>query len=178
MHLSLIVAAAKNGVIGVEGGLPWRLSSDLRRFKQLTMGHHLIMGRKTFESIGRLLPGRTTVVLTRSEDFDARGAVTAGSLDAALRACAGDDEAFVVGGAEVYRMALPRVDRIHLTEVEAQIEGDTYFPTFDRAAWRIVQQQHQPAGERDEYSSTYLVLDRLNSAQPAQAAEKLQHDAR
>jgi dihydrofolate reductase len=177
MRLSLIVAVAKNGVIGRQGGLPWRLSSDLRRFKQLTMGHHLIMGRKTFESIGRALPGRTTIVLTRDGGSIPDGVTAAHSIDDALRACAGDDEAFIVGGAEIYRQTLPIADRIYLTEVEAEVDGDAWFPEFDRSAWQVVREQRLPAGQRDDYETTFRIFDRMPSADEPRAVQEF-HDAR
>jgi dihydrofolate reductase len=160
MRLTLIAAVAENGVIGCDGRLPWRLSSDLKRFKRLTMGHHLIMGRRTFESIGRALPGRTTIVLSRGGQVAARGVLAARSLDEALALCAGDDEAFIVGGAEVYRQALPRASRLCLTAVHARVDGDTYFPEFDRTQWRLVEEQPVPAAERDDYASTFRVFEK------------------
>ncbi len=143
MRRSLIVAAAQNGVIGIDNRLPWRLPADLARFKQLTMGHHLIMGRKTFESIGRPLPGRTSVVLTRSAGFDVPGVVVARSLDEAWAAAAarGDDEPFVCGGAEVYAQAMPEADRIYLTVVEREYTGDALFRGVDETEWRCVSRE-------------------------------------
>ena len=113
--LAMIVAAAENEVIGVNGDLPWQISADLKRFKRLTMGHHIIMGRKTYDSIGRLLPGRTTVIITRQADFVCEGGVVANSIEEAIALCAKDDLPFITGGAEIYRLALPFVNEIHLT---------------------------------------------------------------
>jgi dihydrofolate reductase len=140
MRRSIIVATAENGVIGVDNRLPWRLPADLARFKRLTMGHHLIMGRKTYESIGRPLPGRITVMLTRSAGSDVPNVVVARSLeDAFAQASArGDDEPFVCGGAEIYAQALPVCDRCYLTVVERQYTGDAIFPGLDADHWRIV----------------------------------------
>lgn len=160
MRVSLIVAVAANGVIGRAGGLPWRLSADLRRFKALTMGHHLVMGRRTWESIGRPLPGRTTIVVTRREDLPVVGALVARSPDDALRLAAGDDEVFVVGGAELYRALLDRADRIYLTRVHAEPEGDTHFPPVDWTRWRRVGAEDLPAGPRDDHPSTFEIWER------------------
>ncbi len=159
---------ARNGVIGVRGGLPWRLSADLRRFKQLTLGHHIIMGRKTFESIGRLLPGRTTIIVTRQPDYvstnhAAQGALVAHGLNEALELASDDSEAFVIGGAEIYRQALPLAERIYLTEVESHVAGDAWFPDFDRQAWQLVEQESHPADDRNEFSHIFSVLERSKS---------------
>lgn len=141
MRRSLIVAAAENGVIGVDNRLPWRLPADLQRFKQLTMGHHLIMGRKTYESIGRPLPGRITVVLSRSAGVDVPGVQVARSLDDAFAQAAarGDEEPFVCGGAEVYAQAIGQCDRCYLTVVERQYTGDAIFPGLDAASWSLAE---------------------------------------
>jgi len=133
--LSVIVAMARNCVIGVNNTLPWRLSDDLKHFKALTMGHHIIMGRKTYESIGKPLPGRTTVIVTRDAAYRMEGCLTATSIDAAIAACAGDPEIFFVGGAEMYAQVLPRADRLYLTEIQADYEGDAWFPAFDQGEW-------------------------------------------
>lgn len=145
----MIVAAAENGVIGVDNRLPWRLPADLQRFKRLTMGHHLIMGRKTYESIGRPLPGRITVVLTRSAGIDVPGVVVARSLDDAFAQAAarGDDEPFVCGGADVYVQALGSCDRCYLTVVERQFTGDAIFPGVDAEKWQLVECEPHPESE-------------------------------
>lgn len=134
-RLSIIAAVARNRVIGSENRLPWRLPEDLRHFKRLTLGHHLIMGRKTFESIGRPLPGRVSVILTRDTGYQAEGCLSAGSVGAALKACGDDPEVFVVGGAEIYAQFLPLADRLYLTEIDADFAGDAFFPAFDRSQW-------------------------------------------
>ncbi|MDB4965918.1 MAG: dihydrofolate reductase [Myxococcales bacterium] len=146
MIRSLIVAAAENGVIGFENRLPWRLPGDLARFKRLTMGHHLIMGRKTYESIGRPLPGRITVVLTRTAGFDVPGVVVARSIDEAFAQAAarGDDEPFICGGAEVYTQALATCDRAYLTVVERDYTGDAIFAGLDAAQWERVESEQHP----------------------------------
>lgn len=137
MTLTLLAAVGRNGVIGRDNGLPWHLPEDLRHFKAVTMGHTLVMGRKTYDSIGRPLPGRRTIVVTRQPDWAADGVSVAGSLEQALSA-AGPDEVFVVGGGEVYAQALPLADRLLLTEVDQSPEGDAWFPAFDRQLWREV----------------------------------------
>lgn len=164
MSVSLIVAMERNGVIGRDGSLPWHLSSDLKRFKLLTMGHHIIMGRKTFESIGRLLPGRTTIVVTRQAEFDAAGAIVTHNLSDAISAAADDDEAFIIGGAEIYQQALPLVDRIYLTEVDMDIAGDARFPEFDRKEWTVINSSEHPADDRNDHPHTFSVLERKSLA--------------
>lgn len=162
MRLSIIAAVAENGVIGVDGDLPWRLPADLRFFKRTTLGHHLLMGRKTWDSIGRALPGRTTVVLTRNAEFEAPGCAVAHDLDAAieLARAAGDDEAFVAGGAGVYAAALPRADRLYLTQVRATVSGDVSFPTYDRAQWAEVAREEHPADEKHRWAFAITTFDR------------------
>lgn len=144
MPVTIVAAVARNGVIGVDGGLPWNLPDDLRRFKELTLGHVLVMGRKTYESIGRPLPGRTTVVVSRNPDWrpGRSDVLVAGGVPEALEAAAAvDDEVFVVGGAEVYAGTLPLADRLELTFVDAEPEGDTTFPAVDWGAWRELRRE-------------------------------------
>ena len=157
--VSLIVAMDRNRVIGSQGRLPWHLPDDLRRFKSLTMGHHMVMGRKTYESIGRVLPGRTSVIVTRQKDYRASGAVIAGSLAEALQRCAGDDEIFVIGGEEIFRAALPLAQRIYLTEVNAAYAGDVYFPALPAGEWREVQREERGAFS-GEPTVAYVLLER------------------
>jgi dihydrofolate reductase len=163
MWVSLIVAVSENGVIGRDGGLPWRLSQDLRRFKQLTMGHHLVIGRRTWEEVGTPLPGRTMVVVTRDHRFAAQGVLVAHSLDEALELARDDDEPFIGGGAEIYRMALERslVDRLYITRVHADIEGDTVFPEIDLEAWRLISREDHEADDKNQYPFSFLVYNRV-----------------
>lgn len=162
MRISLIVAVSENNVIGRENDLPWRLSADLKRFKRTTMGHHMIMGRKTYESIGRPLPGRTSVVLTRQDDYQAaEGVRVAKTWEQAIQEC-DDDEVFVIGGEQIYRVALPHANRLYLTEVHCRISGDAHFPEWDANAWSEVAREFTADGERNEYPSTYRVLQRLS----------------
>jgi dihydrofolate reductase len=134
--LSLIVAHASNHVIGLNNTLPWHLPEDLKRFRALTMGHHIIMGRKTYESLGRLLPGRTTIIITRNKDFKVEGALIAHSLQAALMLTGSDTEPFVIGGAELYKDGLKHATKLYITEVHADYEGDAFFGPIDLAQWK------------------------------------------
>jgi dihydrofolate reductase len=164
MRMSIIVAVAENGIIGRGGALPWRLSDDLRRFKQLTMGHTIIMGRRTWESIGRALPGRRTLVVSRSPDFrtNVDGTDTVTSLDKALEIAeaANEVEAFVIGGAELYRESLDRANRLYLTRVCAAVEGDTSFPDVNWNSWQLVESEEHDACEKNEYAYRFETYDR------------------
>lgn len=133
--LSIIVAVAKNSVIGINNTLPWHLPEDLKRFRALTMGHHIIMGRKTYDSLGRLLPGRTTVIVTRNADYKVEGALIAHSLQDAIALCKADDEAFLIGGAELYQEGLKLSNKLYITEIDLDVAGDAYFPEYSSDAW-------------------------------------------
>ncbi len=135
--LSLIVALAKNRVIGQNNTLPWHLPEDLKRFRALTTGHHIIMGRKTYESLGRLLPDRTTVIVTRNANYQVKGALIAHSLEEALALCHGDKEAFLIGGAELYQVGLHMAHTLYVTELDLEVAGDAYFPEFDASQWQL-----------------------------------------
>jgi dihydrofolate reductase len=143
-RVTLILARARNGVIGAAGGLPWRLPEDLAFFKRTTMGHPIVMGRKTWESIGRPLPGRRSVVVTRKAAFAAPGAEVVGSLDAAIERCRDTDEIFVIGGAQLYADALPRADRLLLTEIDADFAGDTFLPAPSAQDWTEASREPHP----------------------------------
>jgi len=166
VRLTLIVAMGENGIIGDAGKMPWHLASDLKRFRVLTMGKPMIMGRKTYQSIGRPLDGRDTIIVTRQAEFTAPGTHVAASLADAidkareLAAARGADEIMVIGGAQIYALALPLAGRIHLTRVHAAPKGDTSFPEFDPAEWRVLTREHQPAGERDDFDTTFTTLER------------------
>lgn len=160
MLRSLVVAVARNGVIGRDNGLPWRLPDDLRYFKRVTMGHPVIMGRRTWQSIGKPLPGRANIVVTHDRAFRAPGCMVVHSMDEAWKAAEGAEEACVIGGTSLFAESLPTADVIHLTEVEAQVEGDTYFPDFDRSAWREVEVARHAADERHEYPFRIVRLER------------------
>ena len=166
VRLVLVVAVAENGVIGRDGAMPWRLSSDLKRFRKLTMGKPMVMGRKTFEAIGRPLDGRDSVVVTRQAAFTAPGIHVANTFEAALLLAGeladgrGVEEIMVIGGAEIYAAALPLADTIYLTRVHAEPEGDTWFPELEPDQWREISRQRHPAGDRDDAASSFIVLER------------------
>lgn len=162
MKISIIVGRARNGVIGRDGDLPWRLSGDLAQFKRRTMGHHLIMGRKTFESLPGILKGRPHLVLSRDPDYAPAGVTRCGSLEQALdlAQAQGDDEAFVIGGAAVYREALGRADRVYLTRVHAEVEGDVTFDELDDGAWVEVEREEFEADARNAYAFSVCVYER------------------
>lgn len=159
--LSLIVALDRNGVIGKQGRLPWHLPADLKRFRKLTMGHTVIMGRRTFESLGSPLPGRRNIVLSRSREFS--GAEVARSLEEARRIAGPDEEVFVIGGAEVFREALPQSDRMYVTRVETEVQGgDVRFPVFEPGEWRIVHEEAFGADDENPYPTRYLIYERIS----------------
>lgn len=159
-HLSLLVAMAKNRTIGLNNTLPWRIPEDLKHFKALTMGHHIVMGRKTYDSIGKPLPGRTTVVVSRSRGLEIPGCIVAHSLEKAMAACAGDDEVFVCGGAEIYAQALPLADTLYATEIQQNIEGDAHFPEFDRSVWQEVAREKHSQSEPQPLEYHFVVYQR------------------
>ncbi len=153
MSIAIIVALAKNRTIGMNNTLPWRCPEDLKHFKTLTMGHHMIMGRKTFDSIGRALPGRTTVVVTRDTKLKIEGCLIAHSLPEALAISANDTQIFIVGGAEIYAQAMPHVDMLYVTEIQQDVEGDAHFPEFDLDTWQEISRElhHQVTPQPLEY---------------------------
>lgn len=175
--LSLIAAMSENRVIGRDGDLPWHLPADLKHFKATTRGHPVIMGRKTFESLDRPLPNRTNIVITRNPNYDVDGVIVVRSLDEALRVAekqhdgaeptrSDDDgdrepEIFILGGEEIFRQALCRADRLYLTIVHAELDGDTFFPEIDEASWRTTDESHHPADEKNEHACTFQTLDRV-----------------
>ncbi len=166
-RVSLIVAMSRNRVIGRNNAIPWRIPAELQRFKQLTMGHHIVMGRKTWESIGRLLRGRTTIIVTRNAQLRVEGALIASSLAEALRLAAHDDEIFVIGGAEIFALALPLAQRLYLTTVEVDIEGDTFMPPFDPAGWRRVSSESHPADATNPLPWVLEVYERVGRTERA-----------
>ena len=160
MRISLIVALARNRVIGRDNQLPWRLSADLQHFKGLTMGKPIVMGRKTYESIGRPLPGRTNIVVTRDSSFSAEGCRVVHSIDEALVAAGGADEVMIMGGENLYSQLLPRADRLYLTEVQAEVSGDAWFPEFDQTQWQELERESHRADEKNEFDYDFVVLTR------------------
>jgi dihydrofolate reductase len=167
-RLQLIVARARNGVIGNRGAMPWHLPEDLAHFKRTTMGHSIIMGRKTWDAIGRALPGRRNIVLTRTAGWRAPGAEAASSLDEAIGRCAqAAQQAFVIGGAEIYAQALARgVDTLHVTEIDAEFAGDTVFPAPDPARWREGARQHFAAGAGRPFAFDFVRYDAVPGTKP------------
>ncbi|HXG87588.1 MAG TPA: dihydrofolate reductase [Vicinamibacterales bacterium] len=158
--ISVIVAMARNRVIGANGKIPWHLPNELKMFKRLTMGHHIVMGRKTYESINRLLPGRTTVIVTRQRGYSVPGAIVAHSFDQALHACVGDDEVFVIGGADIFREALPIASTLHLTIVDAEPAGDVVMPEIDLSEWKEVSAEAFSADDSHAFGYRYSLLAR------------------
>lgn len=167
MEISLVVAMAENRVIGANNRLPWHLPADLKHFKRITMGHPIVMGRRTWESIGRPLPGRTSIVVTRQAGYRAEGAVVVNSLEAAVEAAAESDELMVIGGAWLFEEVLGRADRIYLTEIHAELEGDTYFPGLNEDEWACVSREDFEQDEKNPYDYTFMVLERIPEALPA-----------
>lgn len=165
MNISIIVAVSENGVIGKDGGIPWRLPADMKLFKRITMGHHLIVGRETFDSIGKVLPGRKMIILSRQEGYQPKGCQppacqVAASLPEALEIAraAGEDEVFIGGGAAVYAQALPMANRLYLTEIHARVDGDTFFPPYDPQAWQEELSHLYPADAEQKFDFTYNIL--------------------
>lgn len=170
MLISLIAALDENRGIGKDNAIPWRLSADLKRFKALTMGHHLIMGRKTYESIGRPLPGRTTIILSRNRKLSVAGCLVVHSLESAFEIAMerGETEVFVIGGGEIFQEALPIADRIYLTVVHTQQNCDVFFPELDLSEWEVLEKSDVPADLDNQYTSSFSVLYRI---QPTAAPE-------
>jgi dihydrofolate reductase len=158
--LTAVFAASDNDVIGRDNALPWHLPADLAQFKRLTMGKPILMGRRTYESIGRPLPGRRNLVMSRS-GFSAPGVETVRSVEEALELVAGEPELANIGGAEVFRLALPRTDRVYLTRVHATVEGDTFLPPLPASEWREVVREERAADERNAWAMSFLTLDRI-----------------
>ena len=161
MKVSMIVAASANNVIGADGGLPWHLSEDLRRFKEITMGKPMIMGRLTYETIGKALPGRRSIVLTRQANYQPAGVDVASTPEAALQLAGDVDEVMIIGGAKVYEKFLPMSERIYLTRVHAEVEGDTFFPEIREDEWRIVSSQPLPPSDERPFSISFQTLERI-----------------
>jgi dihydrofolate reductase len=161
MIVSLIVAMDARGIIGRQGELPWHLPADLKRFKSLTLGHPVVMGRKTFESIGRPLPGRTNIVISHDERYHAPdGVIVVNSFDAAMARCAAEEEVFVIGGESIYRLALERADRLYVTRVHAAVDGDARFPAPGLSGWKLVSEESHGTDERHAHEFTFQVYER------------------
>ncbi len=162
--ISIIVAVARDGVIGGENRLLWHIREDLQRFKHITTGHPVVMGRKTFESLGRPLPNRTNVVITRNKDYQAQGCTFAGSLEEALALFPASEEVFVIGGAQIYAQALPLADRFYLTRVDAAYAGDTFFPAYDPEQWEVAFSERHERGEAFEHPFEFIDYRRTDSS--------------
>lgn len=158
--VTLIAAAGENNALGKDNDLVWHLPDDFRRFKKLTTGHHIIMGRKTFESFPSLLPDRTHIVITRQQNYKPEGAVIVHDLEAALEIASIDPQPFIIGGGEIYKQSMDKAERIELTRVHGTFEADTFFPEIDPTKWKLLATEYHPADERHEYAFTYLTYDR------------------
>ncbi|MDH3979636.1 MAG: type 3 dihydrofolate reductase [Gammaproteobacteria bacterium] len=163
MKISIIVAMAANRVIGHENRLPWHLPADLQHFKQITMGKPILMGRKTYESIGRPLPGRTNIVITRDESYTAEGCMVVHSMEEAMQAAGDSDEVMVIGGAEFYQQVLPQADVLYLTLVEGEFEGDAFFPEINEDEWREVERSDFGSDEKNPHAYSFVRMDRVRS---------------
>lgn len=163
MRLSIIAVVAANRVIGRDNKLPWHQGADLKRFKALTMGHHVLMGRKTYQELGKPLPGRVNVVITNSPSFAPEGVAIARSIDEAIAKAeaAGDEEIYIIGGGEIFRQTMHRADRMHITQIHADVAGDTFFPEFDDVnEWRLDDREDFEADEKNDYPFSFLTYDR------------------
>ena len=160
MKLSLIVAMATNRTIGINNQMPWHLSADLKKFKQITMGQPIIMGRKTFESIGRPLPGRQNIIISRDPLYQQQGCLVFNDLDSALQDCAEVDEVFVIGGATLYEATLARADRLYITEIQQAFDGDTWFPEIKREQWRVVTREDINDDNSVDFNYSFIVYER------------------
>jgi dihydrofolate reductase len=158
--LSLIVAISQNNVIGKDNKLVWHMPADMRFFKNTTMGHTLIMGRKTFESFGKPLPGRNSIVITRQKDWQYEGVVVVHSLEDAIKSAPADEEVFIIGGAEIYRQAMPLCKKMYLTIIHHDFEGDTYFPAIDFSQWNLTSDEKHPADEKNAFDYSFRVYER------------------
>lgn len=158
--LTLIAAAGENNELGKDNDLVWHLPDDFKRFKKLTTGHHIIMGRKTFNSFPQTLPDRTHVVLTRKDNWKKEGVIVVHSLERAIEVSSDDPQPFVIGGGEIYKQAIDRADKIELTRVHGTFEADTYFPEIDKDKWKLVAEEFHPKDEKHNYSFTYLTYER------------------
>ena len=162
MKISIVVAVATNNVIGRDGKLPWRLSEDLKRFKQLTIGKPIIMGRLTYESIGKPLPDRRNIILSSREGLKIEGCEVVATPQSAIRLAGGAEEVMIIGGGKVYAQMLPRADRIYMTRVSASVDGNTFFPEISGKEWQVVEQEDFPAGESRKYGFSFITLDRVS----------------
>ncbi len=162
MKISVIVAMAANRAIGLENKMPWHLSADLKKFKQITMGSPILMGRKTFESIGRPLPGRTNIIISRNSDYQQQGCLVFNNIEEAFAACQQDEEIFVIGGATFYQAVLPYADKLYLTEINKSFVADTFFPEYDQDDWRETAREVIVDDPTVDFSYSFITLERIN----------------
>ena len=174
--VSIIAAVANNRVIGNKNALPWHLPEDLKRFRSLTTGHHIIMGRKTYESLNRLLPNRITVIVSRNPDFAVPGALIAQSLQQAIALCHGDNEIFIIGGAALYREALQSADKLYLTQIDADFEGDVFFPEIDPQQWHESDRSDQLSGDGFQYRYVTYQQDKNAISPPTDAGADIAYN--
>ncbi len=162
MKISCIVAVAKNNVIGKDNDIPWYLPADLKYFKKTTLNHHIIMGRNCYESIGKPLPKRTNVILTRNPFYLVSNCYITHSIDEALQVAEdnGDDEAFIIGGAQIYELAMDRCERLYLTEVDLEVEGDVFFPKLNMDDWKLISEESHQADEKNEHDYVFKIFER------------------
>lgn len=161
MQISAIVAMSDNRVMGKDNQLPWHLPADLKHFKQVTMGKPIIMGRKTFESIGKALPGRKNIIITRNRDYTAKDCLVFMSLESALAALSNEEEIFIIGGAELFKATLPRIQRLYLTIIHENIDGDVFFPELNMKEWKEVQRQDFQADEANRFNYSFIILEKI-----------------
>jgi len=160
MKISLIVAMASNRAIGLNNEMPWHLSADLKKFKQITMGSPILMGRKTFESIGRPLPGRNNIIISRNKDYQQQGCLVFNSIEEAIASCQQEEEIFIIGGATFYQAALPLADKLYLTEINKSFAADTFFPVIDRADWKELAREDISDDSSVDFSYSFIVLEK------------------
>lgn len=160
--VSIIVAMDRNRLIGGDGRLPWHLPADLRHFKQTSLGKPVVMGRKTYESIGKPLPDRTNIVVTRNNEYQAPGCITSSSLDQAIQSAGNVKELMIIGGADLYRQAFPRATRLYLTRIDAEFEGDSWFPDFDGNEWKVTAKSDHEVDDRNRFPYSFVTLERLS----------------
>jgi len=162
MNISLIVAASENNLIGIDNDLPWRLPDDMKFFVRTTKGHHILTGRKNFESFGKALPNRTNMILTNKRDYQFEGTVVFHDLEEAIEYAKsrGEEELMVIGGGEIYKQFMDRANKIYLTRVHTTLEGDTYFPELDESIWKLTEENYHPRDEKHEYDFTFQTYER------------------
>lgn len=163
MNLSIIVAFDRNRLIGKNNLLPWHLPADLKHFRTLTMGHHMIMGRRTFESIGKPLPGRVSVVITRQKGLEIPGCIVVNNFDEAIKSCGTQEEVFIIGGAEIFKCTMPVASKLYVTQIDHAFEGDTWFPEISSSEWRQISAEFHPADEKNPWPYSFITYTRIQA---------------